>query len=507
MNIYRHVNEDYYNPDRSLSIAKVLHLVEENDPSVQAIQISISPYQVSAGTLKTLPDFERVGRAVAKNTNLEALILSVQYRVKKILLADKHPMKGPHATKDPPDYKIHLKRLLELLCENRSIIHFESRGDHELELLAPLESFFSVNESLNFVRLSDWTAIASNTQSLMTAIVKRQSSLDTLCIERCTLRDEGVKEITLILKNCPEVSPKKLYLGGNSIGDGGCFYISDAITNTEIDLKEIDLSRNSSIGLPGLQSISTALAMKERPFEKLGLSFIPFGDAGFSELVEAFLDCPKATPKYLRLRYCRIYNSYRKISRLLHCPDCSLERIDLRNNSRLQSDTADNILDSLQNNTTLKEIYLSEIRSNSLWEKLVPLIFNTTSITATYASNHSLVYFGDRKSQPLLVVNKHPNKKAVAAFKVIDHYFAHNFDVRSFEKMGAPILAEMIAFVNQGFEIRDKDILGVRENSSSGKGDSSSDSDGDHGCRENNNLTINYIIARNMPALFGFVKL
>jgi len=64
----------------------------------------------------------------------------------------------------------------------------------------------------------------------------------------------------------------------------------------------------------------------------------------------------------------------------------------------------------------------------------------------------------------------------------------------------------MIAFVNQGFEIRDKDILGVRMNSSSGNGDSSSGLCGEHGCRENNNLTINYIIARNIPALLGFIN-
>ncbi len=307
--------------------------------------------------------------------------------------------------------------------------------------------------------------------------------------------------------------PKRVFLGSNSIGDEGCFYISEVIDNTGIDLEEIDLSRNTSIGLSGLQSILTSLARKGRPpLEKLDLSFIPFGDAGISAIVDAFLNRPDATPKYLRLRYCRVYNGYREICRLLQCPDCSLKKIDLRNNSHLRAGVSDQLLDSLRNNAALETMHLSKIRSGNLWDRLQSLVCNTASISSTYSSNHSLVCFGDCQNQPpkvkiLLEMNKHPDKKAIAEFKVVDNHFAQNFNIISLEGMGAPLLAEVIAFVNRGFALREEDILGMRKNSSSGNGDSSSNSHGGDGCRENNNITINFIIARNMPALFGFIKL
>ena len=129
----------------------------------------------------------------------------------------------------------------------------------------------------------------------------------------------------------------------------------------------------------------------------------------------------------------------RALATLLGDPSCNLQYLDIRNNN-ISFSGANALVNSLANNTKLKQLILvdrSTIRTpdERVTNDLTRLLCNTSSISATFCSNHTLAGLSpcfnndsywdgtfNRELFDLLTLNRGANKSRVAIKKILQYH-------------------------------------------------------------------------------------
>ena len=169
------------------------------------------------------------------------------------------------------------------------------------------------------------------------------------------------------------------------------------------------------------------------------------------------------TLEYLDLCICQgvTANGWRALSRLLGSPQSSLKTLFLSGNLGIDDDVVATYANELRTNenSQLECLYLDEIDSitGAIWDPIMNLLCNTSSIDVTWSSNHTLYYMGEfedesdensedsdddidvdevqvkmpREICELLKMNESKDKKQVARRKVIRHHFTGDFDLNA----------------------------------------------------------------------------
>jgi len=157
------------------------------------------------------------------------------------------------------------------------------------------------------------------------------------------------------------------------------------------------------------------------------------------------------------------------------------------------------IASSLQGNLTLKglRIHARGLTAGVL-NPLSTLLCDTTTISSTYNSNHTLKcikindWIDETICSYLELNKKYPEKGLVATAKIIKYHFAHNFQLGNFESMEASLLAQIVSYVNRGFQVCDKAFFKERLGRNV------------NGDRANNNLIVNFLMVRYIPAFLNY---
>ncbi len=530
-----------------------LQLLDHNDPNFKFVKIEHGRYIGHERTPVLSPkDFERVGRAIAKNTCVENLkIVGMLYEWSR-------------------DFLDLLRHLVKMKW-NRSIRRVElewiNEGEDVEKAVCILESILENNPNLKSCVLDCCPLPLDTVRRFMVALKTRGSPLDLLQITGCQIGDEAVKEMATSFKDNPEKTPKILSLDFNDITDVGCIFLSELIGNYECKLEEISLRENSEIGLPGVLSIVSSAAARKDPLKKLDFSigdivktdehlrdFMEFFSAypdllpkdiecwnsysvsrDFHQalgnilarrssplesitfylsdnepdvspiLLREFLENPIATAKkisYTAFEQMRSGDLHLDLARLLRSRLCSLENLDIDDVGQISDDAMIHIITSLEGNRTLKRLSTySETTSARVMACLMGLLCNRTTIMSTYNSNHTLIDLGhrfDAERYPNLCsylnINcKYSDKGQVATAKIIEVHFAHNFQLDNFDSMTSPVLAQVVSFVNRGFQVWNE---AFDVESEGGKGKDVT----------NNNLTVNFLMMRKIPTFFDYVK-
>ncbi|KAL7466953.1 hypothetical protein ACHAXS_007223 [Conticribra weissflogii] len=540
--------EDDGSRDDVLSISEVLGLLEDDHPSIEHIVVDIPEYTVPRDALLGKDEFERLGRALAKNTNLSTVCL-----------------RCAEGYYDIEFDRLFVLRLLQLMNKNRHICHFELHGLEELvdEAFYILDPFLKYNDNLLSFDGSSNDISATDMNILLFSLTRRKSPLRTLLLDHCGIGLEELIEMIKLLKERPEMTPKNISLAFNNIGDKGCFYISEMLIDPNIHVEKLKLTSNS-IGKQGLQFIAAALSVRSSPLERLDIgsnfmtdedleafmgifsttpALIPkklsfnhnrigvdgmtvlsivlasrhtplemlhldrnnFGLDGLRVFLEVFSAKPNLMPKILNLSENNFdVEWYIALSEMMQNEHCSLEELHIYD-LRLDEDTVSHVVASLKNNKRLTNLDISiKNTSNSVWDQISQLLCDTTSIAATYASNHTLLKFGESESEnepfevgTYLTMNENPNKLSVARVKVINSHFAYNFRLEQFRGMKPALLAAVFEFCEKAFE----DHEDFRAETY----------DFDYpepyfGGPRYNKLTINYLIVKNFDSIFDFVR-
>ncbi len=270
----------------------------------------------------------------------------------------------------------------------------------------------------------------------------------------------------------------------------------------EINFEHFEVSRDV------LQALGNMLARRSSPIESLCFSLASIEHDGVLTFLRVFLENPIAIPKSISISN-NLYTGenlgdlHLVLGRLLRSRLCSLEELTLSDNGQISDDEMIDIATSLDGNTTLKSLDIFDrISSARVVNSLSALLCDATTIMSTYNSNHTLEYLGihvrDPKVSSYLELNGNVQDKGiVATAKIIEVHFARNFQLGNFDSMKSPLLAQIVSFVNRGFHVWNEAFNLESDGESEG---------GEEKEIANNNLTVNFLMVRNIPAFFDYTK-
>jgi len=346
-----------------------------------------------------------------------------------------------------------------------------------MEFFQPLEVFLSRNETLKSLEILGCNITYHTMAFLMMTLSKRRCQLENIKLEDVTneglsemaswfrwfdarnqaiskrmsfrgiyLLDEDCSNLAAVIENY-DIQFEEIDLHGNSfIGPNGWRLILSALARQRYTLQrlnaslcrlndahmgifilteifsanpnvmpdELNLSMNE-INLEGIQLLGSLLVKRNPPVKELDLSGNDAKLDGWRVFINSFVSNPTKTPLDLHLRDCGIRGElYRDLARLVQLPTCSLEKLFLKGNARLNSGRMNQIVDSLKFNATLGEMSLPGVVTVGGWNRLLSLICDETDICTTYSSNHSLLHFHSptvpREIIPYLEMNKIQDK-------------------------------------------------------------------------------------------------
>ena len=145
----------------------------------------------------------------------------------------------------------------------------------------------------------------------------------------------------------------------------------------------------------------------------------------------------------------------RVIAASLVDPECRLEELNL-NSTNIGDDGAEILAPSLRDNQRLTTIYLSGCNiTETGWNAFSPILCDTTSIDATYNSNHTLRVLGSWRVQPgtfqdvqtMLELNSDQDKGRVAARKILQAH--RHLDMRPLFSRELNLLPHVVAWLER----------------------------------------------------------
>ena len=235
------------------------------------------------------------------------------------------------------------------------------------------------------------------------------------------------------------------------------------------NVQEITLC-DCELGVPDMSIFASSLANRGACLNKLTLKDIVATEDGIiNELVSAFKCNPGMFPKkFTSMYHCysEKKDNFESIIPLLMDERCSMEELKMKMSCQngqycKMDDHLISFANALNGNTSLHKLDIGFFKSSeAVAEVFVQTVCNSSSINATYTSNHTLnelnrmkVYFGKEeihnhcKMLHNLNLNVNPNKKFVACEKVLMNHFMENFRMEEFEKMLPELLVRSMKFI------------------------------------------------------------
>lgn len=224
-----------------------------------------------------------------------------------------------------------------------------------------------------------------------------------------------------------------------------------------------------------MKMISTPLSKKSRPLEMFEIVCVQVDDEIIRELVTAFSQNPRVTPKCISfppfmMEVAVGMEGVEYLVHLLESPDCSLEQLFVEVEI-VDENLVCRLADVLRKNNTLKEIKLHPTVERRIpdaeWRQLENVLCDDTSVITTYNSNHAVESIILENKYGLLPsyiqcnlnLNTNINKTLVARRKVFTTHLAGNkICGGSLNKMESMLLIHVVAFVDRVIEENGGDV-------------------------------------------------
>mmetsp|Transcript_9214 Transcript_9214/g.18674 ORF Transcript_9214/g.18674 Transcript_9214/m.18674 type:complete len:658 (-) Transcript_9214:376-2349(-) len=261
---------------------------------------------------------------------------------------------------------------------------------------------------------------------------------------------------------------------------------------------------NFEVSRDALHALGNMLAKRSSPIRALHFNVSSIESDGIVTFLRTFLENHIATPNSIRIggysiRRVSVGDLHVVLGPLLQSCLCSLESLTLSDIGQISDNEMIHITSSLDGNTTLKRLDLYDrIPSACVVDRLTSLLCDETTIMSTYNSNHTLKcikindWIDETICSYLELNKKYPEEGLVATAKIIKYHFAHNFQLGNFESMEASLLAQIVSYVNRGFQVCDKAFFKERLGRNV------------NGDRANNNLIVNFLMVRYIPAFLNY---
>ncbi len=540
---------DIDNSYNDLPTSQILRLLEENDPQIDHIEIIITNWPV---------DHIDLGRALSNNTNLRSLHLRHNQRLDKakvrlyqrgILEAISNNRHLNNLELLAFDGRVAFQELATFLEQNENLksFHFKcSFGPVSLDDVVTLVTALSKRKSpLEIIEIHSCELGDDGIKAMTTYFLNHiEMTPKTICLHRNNIGETGYSAIAEIIRN-DDTRLEGIELGeiewaSNSIRSIGSALnsrrhplnwfsfkgghsdrpameiIQQLSSNPRLVPESLVMCGPNSFADDAMRALGNVLVRRNSPLELLRLDYFSLSNRGLCIFMEAFRENCNAVPRFLDFNQIYCIDDYSDeeddasttetiaaISELLRNQICSLERLCIDcNGFYLDDELTSHITEALKSNNTTTTILADVVQLTSNgWDHLANLLCDTTSIDSTYLSNHTLSEFGSTASPPsnqlrlYCNMNNNANKQMVGRMKVIHHHFACNFNLDQFVGLQPSLLTDLFHRVDQAFAERRHLI------SRCDSGEATED-----GHRENNSLTIHYLMLKNNSDIVEFTK-
>ena len=249
----------------------------------------------------------------------------------------------------------------------------------------------------------------------------------------------GSKGLIVGLKNMMKntTSLERLNLSNNILNDEAIGTLGDWMVSNNT-LKCLNLNSSSGMSSTGLTNFFNRLQNHPNPvLEELQTTF------GHLSITEALLGSLVSSLMGMRSLKKLVIGSIRRISNqgwqsvatLLQHQNCMLKTLAVSGGYSLNDASFLTIANALVGNSILRELLLDGCSgiTESGWSALAKVLYNKSSIDATYASNHTLRTIGYRESsmfwrrtskdlQSLMQINRRGTKAQAAREKIIRYH-------------------------------------------------------------------------------------
>ena len=294
--------------------------------------------------------------------------------------------------------------------------------------------------------------------SELTDVLDGNTTLKELNLSlNCDITQSGWRMFASCLMN-NDSSIDKLDLASTNISDEGAAALGTALASNTT-LKALSLYDINSNGTPlitgaGWQPFFRCLHNKESALAKIDLRYNSIEEEALPALANALTN--NSNLKLLDLSHNTQVSAAGWRSFFSGMVKFALEKLHLADNN-ITNEVMSDLAHVLADNETLKTIGLCEnvdLITNRGWSHFAHLLCDKSSISSTYASNHTLQCI-DHQSVPndldiLLQNNKYGSKKEVARRKILRYYFKDGeMNVPEFVNMKWKVMPHAISWIGR----------------------------------------------------------
>jgi len=245
-------------------------------------------------------------------------------------------------------------------------------------------------------------------------------------------------------------------------------------------LQTLDLQNNSNISEEGMVDIITSLSLQPylqhlhltgnrlhknacvalatflhcsaKGLQYLNISNNEINDEGIEALVAAFTNCNRLEQLYLSNNPSITARGWQRVATILEAPNSNLHVLFITRNN-VDDEVAAALASALKNNHKLQTLNMNGNPNTAVrWQSFSKILCNTSSVNATFLSNHSLWNMGSEVPEnaiirPLLGLNTRNNKKEVAMIKILQNH--NDFDMQPFFEWDFKVLPLVLSWLER----------------------------------------------------------
>ena len=368
---------------------KLRQRIESNDPNLTKLTIDTRSIDYLPNYLPHDGDWARDGEGIGRNEHIKELCFG----------------SGMASAVGRTDFEAFCSGLAcNKTIEKMSIHCCELFGGEIFNMLSP---FFQQNGNLHHFMFCGSVRSAPNAVLLLSESLSRFNTLREIELRGRQLRDNEIE--TLILALASHTSLAGIVFGGNKVGERGVAALAALLNNprsalAELDLtncslnderavilaaaalggnaalRKLDLSQNENITVTGWRAIFTQLHSPQSSLENLTLCASSISNAAATSLGNALANNTHLKVLHVSEMRSIAAEGWRSIFEALESPRCVLQELDLGCNN-LRDGDVDYLTSSLSNNCVLSSLTLcyNEEVTASGWRALSAVLENPNS--------------------------------------------------------------------------------------------------------------------------------
>ena len=251
---------------------------------------------------------------------------------------------------------------------------------------------------------------------------KNNHNLTNIYINSCDFGDEGARLFALALGSITNKSLKEVTLSNNNIVEEGMVDVITALS-THPNMELLELIANH-LRKNGCVALATLLRYSAKELRYLYLANTEINDEGIEALVPALKKCRHLRSLNVDNNPSITTKGWQNLAAILGAPSTNSKIFSVDHNN-VDDEVVAMFASALASNCMLERFYFHLIPSITTigWQSIVKLLGDTSSVNATFLSNHTLQYLGNDVQEndigPLLLLNEREDKREVATIKIL----------------------------------------------------------------------------------------